>query len=143
MKKYLTKENIIYGLAIALGLFFIYAGGKKLFITPAPRPAGAVSTVPQEFIDLIRAFKSTGYFMLMVGWFQLIAGLLLLYRKTILIGALILLPITWNIFSIHVALDNRVDEYVLTGLLFAGNVAIVLSYFSKLIIHNKTEIALS
>jgi hypothetical protein len=116
--------------AVLLGLFFIYAGGKKLFF-PAPRPEG-ISTVPQEFIDLIRALKATGYYMEMVGWFQLIAGILLLYRPTMLIGAWLLAPVTFNIFTIHLALDNRWDEYVLTGVLFTINAWIVLYYIKNL-----------
>lgn len=125
------RELALTVIAIALGLFFMYAGGKKIFLPPAPRPDG-VSTVPQAFIDLIRALKAAGPFMYMVGWLQFIAGALLLIRPTRLLGALLLAPITFNIFVIHVLLDNRWDEYLLTGLLLAANLLIVFSYFHRL-----------
>jgi uncharacterized membrane protein YphA (DoxX/SURF4 family) len=120
--------NII---GLALGLFFIYAGAKKLFLPPAPRTGGS-GTVPPEFIDLIKALKASGYFMIMVAWFQLISGSLLIWTKTRLIGALLLLPITFNIFTMHVILDNRWDENLLTGLLFLANIWLVLPYLPQL-----------
>lgn len=132
MKKVLNKQRAIQVIGIALGLFFIYAGAKKLFLSPAPRPSGP-STVPAEFIDLIKALKASGYFMIMVAWFQLLSGVLLLWGKTRLTGALALLPITFNIFVMHLILDNRWDENLLTGTLFLANVAIVLPFLPNLI----------
>ncbi|MCA1761433.1 MAG: hypothetical protein LC664_00325 [Flavobacteriales bacterium] len=140
MKKYVTKENGLRLVAVLLGLFFIYAGAKKLFVPPEPRTDGH-STVPAEFIDLIRAFKGSGYFMIMVAWFQLTAGALLLWKRTMLIGALLLLPVTFNIFAIHVALDNRMGEYIFTGILLAANSAIVLTYLRQLILPARLKTA--
>lgn len=120
-------------LALGLGLFFVYAGGKKLFLPPAPRTGGP-STVPPEFIELIKALKSTGFYMEMVGWFQFIAGGLMLARPTVLIGALMLIPVTFNIFVIHIGLDNRVGEFVFTGALFLANAVVVFYHRDHLIV---------
>lgn len=125
------REWILAVLAIGLGLFFVYAGGKKLFLPPAPRPDGP-SAVPQEFIDLIRALKAAGPYMTMVGLVQFISGLMLLVRPTRLIGALMLLPVTFNIFAIHLMLDDRVGEFVFTGFLLVVNGAVVLAYLGRL-----------
>jgi len=132
VKGLFNKKRAIQLIGILLGLFFIYAGAKKLFLPPAPRPTGP-TTIPAEFIDLIKALKVSGYFMVMVAWFQLISGLLLLWTKTRLIGALALVPITFNIFIMHLILDNRWDENVLTGTLFIANVLIILPYLPNLI----------
>ncbi|HKK40187.1 MAG TPA: hypothetical protein VJ949_12270 [Cryomorphaceae bacterium] len=131
MKKALNNHWVLRIIGVALGLFFIYAGAKKLFIAPAPRTGGP-STVPAEFIDLIRALKTSGYFMIMVAWFQLTSGVLLIWDKTRLIGALALLPITFNIFVMHVILDNRWDENLLTGVLFLANVWVILPHLPRL-----------
>ncbi len=134
MTKARKKEIVLTVASVALGLFFIYAGSKKVFFPPAPR-SGGPSTVPVEFIDLIRALKATGYFMIVVAWTQMISGLLLLWKKTRLLGALLLLPVSFQIFTIHLALDNRVDEYILTGFLFLINVLLILPYLGRLIIN--------
>jgi len=125
------KNILLTAVAVALGLFFMYAGGKKVFLPPTPRPEG-VSTVPREFIDLIRALKAAGPYMLMVGWIQFVAGAMLIIRPTRLLGALLLAPITFNIFAIHLMLDNRPGEYLFTGLLLAANLIVVFSHFKRL-----------
>jgi len=125
------KNLLLTAVAVALGLFFMYAGGKKIFLPPAPRPDG-VSAVPREFIDLVRALKAAGPYMLMVGWIQFVAGAMLIFRPTRLLGALLLAPITFNIFAIHLMLDNRPGEYLFTGLLLAANLIVVFSYFKRL-----------
>ena len=126
-------QLIVQIAAILLGLFFVYAGGKKLFLPPAPRGTGP-STLPPEFIDLLKALSASGYFMVMVAWFQLCSGILLLFRKTHVLGALLLLPVTFNIFVIHVALDNRIYEYFFTGFLLLVNVTILIPHLNKFLI---------
>lgn len=130
----LTDKQPAWGLALicaGLDLFFIYAGGKKIFLPPAPRPDGP-SAVPQAFIDLIRALKAAGPYMTMIGWLQFIAGGLLLVPRTRLMGALLLAPITFNIFVFHLLLDDRWDEYILTGSLLFVNLFIVGCYLDRL-----------
>lgn len=131
MKKVLNNQWALRIIGIALGLFFIYAGAKKLFLPPAPRTGGP-TTIPPEFIDLIKALKSSSYFMIMVAWFQLISGVLLIWDKTRLIGALLLIPITFNIFAMHVVLDNRWDENLFTGLLLLANVWLIIPHLPNL-----------
>lgn len=133
MKLKWNRATVFRIVAIALGLFFIYAGGKKLFLPPAPRPEGP-SSIPSEFIYLIKALKASGYFMVVVAWSQLVAGCLLLWKRTELIGSLLLAPITFNIFIMHVMIDNRPDENIFTGFLFFANAILVFQYFNRLII---------
>lgn len=130
------KQWLIDALAIALGLFFIYAGGKKVFFSNAPRPAGGVPA-PQEFIDLIKALRATGFYLTLVGWLQLLAGIALLPRLSRLLGALLLAPITFNIFIFHLVLDNRWNEYLFTGSLLLVNMLIILAYFPQLLVRKK------
>ena len=129
-----AKYIILHAVSGILGLFFVYAGIAGLFFKK-PRKQGAENAVENSFMKLIAAFRETAYFMPMVKWFELICGVLIIIPKTRLIGALALLPITFNIFTIHLMLDPRVDEWIETGLLFFANVTIVLFYFKKLILH--------
>ncbi len=139
----LTEKQRAWGLALictALGLFFVYAGGKKIFLPPAPRPEGPAA-VPQAFIDLIRALKAAGPYMTMIGWLQFIAGILLLMPRTRLMGALLLAPITFNIFVFHLLLDDRWGEYLFTGSLLFINLFIVGCYLRRLWLSPKSVAA--
>ena len=60
------------------------------------------------------AFGKTGYFFPMIGIFQLVAGSLLLTKRFALLGALILSPVLFNIFTINLILNTA-------GVLFPSN----------------------
>jgi uncharacterized membrane protein YphA (DoxX/SURF4 family) len=94
--------------AICLGVFFIYAGAKKF----VPRPAHKGSVDNEVFIQsfqqdsfenpvtfklTMKMFRASGFIKL-IGTLQLLSGLLVLFSASRLIGLLILLPVTINIF---------------------------------------------
>lgn len=97
-----------------LGLFFIYKGINKHFLSPC-KVYEASSTIPIEYQNLTTSFCQSGYFMV-IGFFQILAGLLLIIPKTRLLGSIILLPIILNIFLIHLIMDNRPEELIETGI---------------------------
>ena len=71
--------------------------------------------------------KQTGYMWLVLGICELIFGLLVIWKKTSLIGGVFLLPITLNIFLFHIFLEpDNVGELFLTFGLLAANIIIVL-----------------
>ncbi len=112
MKKYLPY--LLAGISLALGLFFIYKGLNKHWLSPC-KVYGPESSIPPAYIQLITALCQSG-FLKVVGSLQILSGVLLLIPKTRLLGAVLLLPIILNIFLIHLFLDNRPEELVETGI---------------------------
>lgn len=132
----------IHGLCcIALGLFFVYSGSKK-FIPKEPRPVNKevfiqaiendIFEKPITFKLCMKMMKVSG-FLKLVGILQLLAGVLMLFYKTRLLGLLFLLPITINIFTLHFFMDNRLDEDIKTGLILLTNLVLMAPYFKVLI----------
>jgi putative oxidoreductase len=147
----MTKIQIIHTLlSIALGIFFIYVGVKKFI----PKPARSIPTEayiqaiqaneypkPISFKLAITMLKSSG-FLYMVGVLQILSGFLILLSQTRLIGLLLLLPITVNIFTLHIFMDNRLDEDIETGLYLMVNLLLVAAYHTSLkkLISSKIDI---
>lgn len=134
--------QFLHGLCcIALGLFFIYSGSKK-FIPKEPRPVNKEAFFqaiendrydkPVSFKLCMKMLKVSG-FLKMVGFLQILSGVLMLLYKTRLVGLLLLLPITVNIFTLHFFMDNRLDEDIKTGLILLANLVLMAPYFKVLI----------
>lgn len=124
------KKNIslfISLIAIGLGLFFIYKGLNKHFLSPC-KVYGPESTIPLEYQQVITHMCQSGMLMV-VGFFQILSGILLVIPKTRLMGAIVLLPIIFNIFILHLFLDNRPEELVETGIPLAATILILGYYF--------------
>lgn len=111
-------------LSIGLGLFFIYKGVGKL-------SSNKLKTLDKQLVEeyiiendsyappvgykiVMNTFKQSGY-LAFVSIFQIIAGILIIIPMTRLAGLLLLLPIIFNIFFMHIFFDNRLDENIITG----------------------------
>lgn len=124
------KNILRYGilvLSILLGAFFIYKGLTKHWLSPC-KVYAPDSTIPLPYQQVMTAFCESG-FLRLVGAFQILSGLLLLLPRTRLLGALMLLPIIFNIFFMHAFMDNRPEELVETGLPLAATLLILLWHF--------------
>ena len=71
-------------------------------------------------------------FLRLISIFQIIAGILMIIPKTRMGGLLLLLPIIFNIFFMHVFFDNRMHENIETGMLLALNVGLCSYYYKKI-----------
>lgn len=108
------KNGLIWALSLALAGFFIYKGISKHWLSPC-KVYPPDTTVPQEYINVITAFCQSG-FLKMIGSLQILSGILLIVPRTRLTGAFLLLAIIFNIFTIHLFLDNRPGELVESGI---------------------------
>ena len=104
--------------SILLGLFFIYKGIDKMPIKLKDvSQEEIISTIiekqsyeaPVGYKITMNTMRQSG-FLKMIAFFQILAGILMIIPKTRLAGLLILLPIIFNIFFMHVFFDNRMDE---------------------------------
>lgn len=142
-KKQQAFKYFIIAVRLALGGLFIYAGIQK-FKAPEPKPAKAPTEVSQaekpavpEHVQKIRAYigglKQTGYFWPMLGITELLGGLLLVSQTFALLGGIVLLPVTLNIFLFEVYLGGGdVGEIIVHGLYLLGNLLILAYGFPRL-----------
>lgn len=120
---------LLITIRLGLGLLFVYAGIQK-FVPQPPPPKSDVEVKLPEHVVKIKAFiggmKQTGYFWPMLGVTELLAGLLLLSQVYALLGAVLLVPVTTNIFLFHLFLKpNEPGETVLTALYLATNLFLI------------------
>ena len=115
-------------LGAALGVFFVYKGVDKHFISPC-KVYGSESTLPQDYINLMSVLCSSG-FTKVVGSLEVFAGILLVFPRTRLLGSIVLLPVISTIFLFHLLIDNRPDELIETGVPLAA-AALMLIYHYK------------
>ena len=135
------QSIFIISLQLFLGAMMIYGSVSK-FETPVTNPQEVVDKA-QNYLDqdlehlsklvlYISGMKQTGYLWLVLGICELVFGLLVLWKKTSLIGSVLLLPITLNIFLFHAGLEpDNIEELFLTFGLLVANIIIVL-FYSKL-----------
>ncbi|MFA7444694.1 MAG: DoxX family protein [Flavobacteriaceae bacterium] len=116
-------------LSLALGIFFIYKGINKHFLSPC-KVYESSSTIPIEYQNLITSLCTTG-FTKIVGALQVVSGILLVLPRTRLLGSMILLPVIINIFLFHLILDNRPHELVETGIPLLATILIFASFYKK------------
>jgi len=141
MKQYILPYSHAL-LTIALALFFLNAGYKK-FVPKDLKPVDETELV-QQVIQKGSYAAPVGYnltmntmrqsgFLKLIGVFQIVASLLMFIPRFRFAGLLLLLPIIFNIFFMHVFMDNRLHENVETGILLGVNVLLVTYYWKKFI----------
>ncbi len=124
-----------------LGGMMVYGGIQK-FQKPIPTPIEVVEKAvkfkaPEKESTLqkilyISGAKQTGYFWQLLGFCEILFGLLLIIQYTGFVGAIFLLPITLHIFLFHLFLESdEMGELVETGALFAINIVLVLKEHQK------------
>ena len=135
------KKTIHTILTVTLGLFFIYKGIDKMPIKLKDvSKEEIVSTIieknsyeaPVGYKITMNTMRQSG-FLRLIAIFQIIAGILMIIPKTRIAGLLLLLPMIFNIFFMHVFFDNRMDENIVTGLLLAITIVLCSYYYKRII----------
>jgi len=113
----------VYIIRFLLALLFIWAGVEKLFLPydPSVFRANSAGSDPLffEFYDLLH---KAGY-LYFVGFFQLLCGLLLVFKRTYLLGSVMLVPLILCLVNTHIFFSKNVfyiafDSLMLTLVLF-------------------------
>ena len=134
------RKTIHTILTIMLAIFFIYKGIDKMPIKLKDiSKEEIVSTIveknsyeaPVGYKITMNTMRQSG-FLRLISIFQIIAGILMIIPKTRMGGLLLLLPIIFNIFFMHVFFDKRMHENIETGLLLALNVGLCSDYYKKI-----------
>src|SRR5688572_25239332 len=114
-------------LGAALGVFFIYKGIDKHFISPC-KVYGPDSTLPKDYMTLMNAFCSSG-FTRVVGFVDVLSGLVVIFPKTRLPGDILLLPVITTIKLFHLLIDNRPVQLIETGVPLAATILIAMNNY--------------
>lgn len=125
--------NVVrYIIRFMLALTFIYAGVEKLFMpyNPSVFKADVAMTHPKffEFYDFL---MGTG-FLYFVGFFQLLNGLLLVFRRTYLLGAVMMVPLLLCLLMTHVFISKYMGFILYDGALFLLNAVLIWGHFGEL-----------
>lgn len=154
MKNPLNILKIIFSLILG-GMLVL--GGIHKFEEPAPSPETIIETVKKGAevapnVDVLKiknyvfGMKQTNYFWQFLGFVEILAGILLISQFFSLLGAIVALPVTINIFLFHLFLEpNEIGELIqMLGLLLINLTLIGFSYkLWKPILINKYALKLS
>lgn len=134
-------KYLIIAIRLALGLLFVYAGIKKFEKAPEKIVIETEQTVevkelPENVVKIkayIGGLKQTEYFWPMLGIAEVLCGLLLLSQVYALLGAVMLVPLTLNIFLFELFLGSGdVMEIITHALYLLANLAIIAYDFPRL-----------
>ncbi|MBN3583301.1 DoxX family protein [Algoriphagus aestuarii] len=112
---------------ILLAYAFIVAGMVKIL---GERFASGLSVI-HPMGAYLEALHHTGYYYTFIGYAQVTAGVLLLIPSTVLMGALLYLPIIVNIWILSYAV-RFVGSYVTSPLMVLANLYILAWHYDKL-----------
>lgn len=91
------KNKILFILCLLAGLMFINAGLDKFFhYMPMPED------MPEEMVNATKAFAAIGWLMPLVGFGELLGGLLLIFPRTRALGAIVLTPLLVGILLANI-----------------------------------------
>jgi uncharacterized membrane protein YphA (DoxX/SURF4 family) len=91
------KQKIIFVLSLLFGLMFINAGLNK-FLNYMPVPAD----LPEKVQKMGAAFMEIGWLMPLIGFAEVLGGILFIIPKTRALGAIIIFPVMIGIVLTHI-----------------------------------------
>jgi uncharacterized membrane protein YphA (DoxX/SURF4 family) len=130
-------------ISLYVGGFMLYGGYQK-FAKPLPAPTAMIDTYQKEGAEKMKqdkklviknyifGMKQSGYFWQFLGLCELLFGLMVLSQYLRFVGAVMLVPITLQIFLFHLFLElHDIEELIETGLLFLGNLALIFKEYNQ------------
>lgn len=118
----MKKAGIVARFFLAI-VFLVFGFNKFFHFMPIPPST-------EEMGALMGALFKTGYFFPMIAVFQIVAGALLLSKRFALLGAFILSPVLFNIFTINLFLNT--SGVAFPAILFATLIVVLISEKDRL-----------
>ena len=118
-----------YIIRFLLAFLFISAGIEKLFLPydPSVFRANAADSNPIffEFYDML---QYAGY-LYFVGFFQMLCGILLIFRRTYLLGSIMLIPLILCLLMTHVFFSKYPVFIIFDSVIFSLNLVLLFQRF--------------
>lgn len=122
---------VIYTIRFLLALLFIYAGIEKLFLPYDPSVFKANSAEANPlFFEFYNLLQQTGY-LYFVGFFQLLCGLLLVFKRTYVLGSIMLTALIVCLLATHVFISQHTFYIAFDSTLMVLNAIVLFSGFKK------------
>ena len=91
------KKKILFGVSLLFGLMFINSGLNKFFnYIPMPKD------MPENMIKIMGAIKEIGWLLPLVGFAEIVGGILFITNKFRALGAIIIFPVLVGIILTHI-----------------------------------------
>ncbi|MEO9514092.1 MAG: DoxX family membrane protein [Flavobacteriaceae bacterium] len=120
---------VIYIIRFLLALLFLWTGFEKLFL---PYNAETFRTgcpdCNTDFFTYYDLLQYSGY-LYFVGFFQLLCGLLLVFKRTYLLGSIMLVPLILCMLMTHFSLSKYPSFIIFDSVLFVLNLVLLFSRF--------------
>ncbi|QHT71344.1 hypothetical protein GXP67_34155 [Rhodocytophaga rosea] len=136
MKSTFGGEYIWYLiLRYVLGLIMVMYGLIKILGIQFPTTRQYTNSLNDvDGVTLTWAFLGySTWFVILLGLFELVPAVLLLFRKTKLVGAILLFPVLLNVFLINNAYGFYMYMRVFTGVLLAIDLILILVHYKLFI----------
>ncbi|THV57254.1 DoxX family membrane protein [Flagellimonas alvinocaridis] len=118
------KQKIITVVSVLFGLMFINAGLNKFFnYMPVPED------LPESLMQMMQAIMTMDWLIPLVGFVELVGGMLFLFKKTRALGAIVILPVMVGILLINTVTDTSGLPIALP--LFAINLWVIIENWPK------------
>jgi hypothetical protein len=111
-------------LRFIIGFGFLPSGLKKIVGQPFANPG-------QEgaFMEYLDALFATGFYYEMIGWAQVIAAVLLISQRFATIGAILFLPIIFNIMVLTLSTIGSFTPVIATLMFFGISYLVLWDYY--------------
>jgi uncharacterized membrane protein YphA (DoxX/SURF4 family) len=119
-----------YLIRFLLALLFVVHGIQKLF-TVSNKQDFAEAGMGQAFIDFYKLLE-TSHYLWFVGFFQLLCGVLLLFNRTYLLAAVMLVPMIFCLVATHVFFTRHTGYLVFDTLVLAADVFLIAPFHREL-----------
>ena len=118
------KNKILFVLCLLTGLMFINAGMDKfLHYIPIPKD------MPDKVVKANMAFITIGWILPLTGAAEIVGGLLLIFKKTRALGAIILFPVLSGILLANISTSPL--ALPIAGALFAVVIWVIAENWKK------------
>ncbi|MEM0931049.1 MAG: MauE/DoxX family redox-associated membrane protein [Bacteroidota bacterium] len=120
---------VVYIIRFLLAFLFIYAGIEKLFLPydPSVFRTDAAEADP-VFFTYYELLQGSGY-LYFVGFFQLLCGTLLIFKRTYLLGSIMLVPLILCLLMTHVFFSKYPVFIIFDSVIFSLNLVLLFQRF--------------
>ena len=117
------NKQIVFSISLVFGIILVVLGTMAFMNLPLP------GFYLPKALAFLQALGDTGYMNYIMGIIQILVGLMFITRRYVALGAVILMPISFNIVIFHLFLDLKT---IIPGLIiFALNVFILYTEHDK------------